>query len=787
MTALGCPQLAIGQATNVLKGVVMDEESNETLVGATVYWQSSPTQGVTSDEEGGFELPVVTLPDTLVVMYLGYGKEKMPLGQDRLDEGLTVTLKPTAAGLEEVVVEGQLEEVITQSVDIGRNVVPIATLKSIPSLFGEVDVLRGLQLLPGIQTAGEGTTGLFVRGGSSDQNLIQLDGAPVYNPSHFFGFFSVFNPDALDEVDLYKGNIPATYGGRLSSVVEISMKEGRTDRIHGAGGIGNISSKITVDGPLFSEKSSFVVTGRRTYADLFLKLSNNEEINSNQLYFYDLGAKMTFRPSARDKVSISSYYGRDYLQAGDMFGFGWKNWVNSILWNKTFSERTFLDVNGYYSQYDYQIDVMDEDNGFSWSNLISEGGLRWFFTLTPSERAVFEVGAHSRYYHFSPVDMTTNPGSQITPITTQPGNAVQQDFFISGELDISSKLKVEGGLRWSIYAQIGKGAEYIYDESPAQDNAAIIDTVQYSRFRPMAFYQGKEPRIALRYKITDNLSFKSAYNRNFQYQQVASNSSAGLPIDRWTLASEYIQPIMSDQFSAGMYNDINDGKWEVSVEGYYKTYDHIIDVKQGADVLFTDHLETEVLDGRGWSYGTELLLKKNTGKTTGWLGYTYSRTYRQIEGISEGKAYNPRYDRPHDISLVLQHAFSERLTANMTFVYSTGQAVSFPVGTYSMDNQEMPLYDTRRNEDRFPDYHRMDVAVTWKNKDKEKKWRGSWNFSVYNVYGRKNPYSYQFKDIVNNDIHYESASGEPVYSRRPGVVMTYLFTFLPSISYNFEF
>ncbi|QDH81618.1 TonB-dependent receptor [Echinicola soli] len=787
MTILVSPTQVNAQRINTLKGVVTDQESGEKLIGASVYWESSENKGVISDEDGSFELPLSILPKTLVVSFIGFKRKEIRITKENAIGTLSVRLEASAEGLAEVVVEGNHEEDITQSVDMGRNIVPIETLKSIPSLFGEVDVLRGLQLLPGIQTAGEGTTGLFVRGGSSDQNLIQLDGAPVYNPSHFFGFFSVFNPDALDEVDLYKGNIPATYGGRLSSVVDISMKEGRTDRIHGVGGIGNISSKITVDGPLFSEKSSFVVTGRRTYADLFLKLSNDEGINSNRLFFYDLGGKMTFRPSVKDKITISSYYGRDYLQAGDMFGFGWKNWINAAQWSKTFNKKTFLDVNGYYSQYDYLIEIMDEDNGFSWSSLISEGGLRWLFTLIPSDKAVIEAGAHSRYYHFSPVDMSTSPGSQVSPITTNSGNGLQQDFFVSGELDISPRLKLEGGLRWSLYAQIGNGAKYIYDNGPKSESGEITDTVYYDKLRPMKFYQGKEPRIALRFKISDNLSFKSAYNRNFQYLQVASNSSAGLPIDRWALASEYIHPIKSDQYSAGLYQTLSGGDWELSMEGYYKEYDRIIDVKQGADVLFTDHLETEVLDGRGWSYGGELLLKKNAGKTTGWLGYTYSRTFRKIAGISEGKAYNPRYDRPHDVSLVLQHEFSERLTANMTFVYSTGQAVSFPVGTYAIDNQQMPLYSPLRNEDRFPDYHRMDLAVTWKNKDKGKRWKGSWNFSIYNVYGRKNPYSYQFKDIVNNDVHYDSSSDGMVYSRRPGVVMTYLFTFLPSVSYNFEF
>jgi len=782
-----CPIESIGQQVSLLQGMVKDSETSEILVGAAVYWQGEENTGVVSVEDGTFLIRIGNLPKDLAVSYIGYEKKIIKIDQSNFQNKLEILLQPTAQGLEEVVIEGEREASITESTDLGKSNLPISTLENIPSLFGEVDILRSLQLLPGIQTAGEGTTGLFVRGGSSDQNLIQLDGAPVYNPSHFFGFFSVFNPDALDGVELYKGNIPARFGGRLSSVVDVGMKEGNTEKVKGKGSIGTISSKLATEGPLFSNKSSFVVSGRRTYADLFLKLSNNDDISNNKLYFYDLAGKLMFRLSDSDKLTFSSYYGRDYLEVNGLFGFGWRNWLNSLVWKKTFNDKMYLDVNGYYSEYSYLIRIMDEENGFRWSNLLSEGGLKGLFAFRPHKALALEMGIHSKYFHFFPVDMKADPGSKVDPITTHPGNALQNDVFVSAEIDPLEKLKLELGMRMSFYAQIGQGAEYVYDQEPSNGEDAIVDTLYYGRFDLMKGYRGLEPRLALRYSITDDLSFKASFNRNYQYVQVASNNSAGLPIDRWVLASSYIHPIRGDHFSAGLYKTFDQRTWELSLEGYYKDYKNIIDVKQGGDVLFTDNIEAEVLTGDAWSYGAELLFKKKFGTTTGWFGYTYSRTFRQVPGISEGDPYNPRYDRPHDLSLVLHHEFSERLSGNLSFVYATGQAVSFPVGAYSMDNQEIPYYGPKRNEDRFPNYHRMDASITLKNKDKGKSWRGSWDFSVYNLYGRKNPFSYQFTDIINNNVKYDSSSGDPVYSRRPGVIMTYLFAFLPSVSYNFEF
>lgn len=777
----------IAQQLMVIKGGISDAETSEKLSGAVVYWEGKENEGVISDAKGEFQLEAVTLPANLVVSFIGYERKKLPVGKSLLGKMLEIKLKARAQNLAEVVIEGGRDISVLESVAMGKSKLDMGTLGKIPSLFGEVDVLRSLQLLPGIQNAGEGTTGLFIRGGSADQNLVQLDGAPVYNPSHFLGFFSVFNPDAIEEVELYKGNIPATFGGRLSSVVDLKMKEGSPDRFRGKAGIGTISSKLALEGPLFSDKSSFILSGRRTYADLFLKLSNNEEINSNRLHFYDLGGKFTFRLSKKDKLSVSSYYGQDYLLAADLFGFGWKNWLNSVIWNKTFDDQVYLDLNGYYSQYSYQIHIMDEENGFKWNNLLSEAGVRGVVGVQASEKMLLELGFHSRNYHFYPVDMVADPESKIEPINTHPNTALQNDLFFSGNIDLYPRLKVEAGIRLSLFDQVGKGVEYLYDREPTDQEEGIKDTVYYAGLEQMKHYSGWEPRLAIRFSIDDNLSFKTAINRNFQYLQVASNNSAGLPIDRWVLSNRYLAPASVNHFSAGFYKLFGNEGWEASIEGYYKGYDNIIDVKQGGDVLFSDNIEAEVYTGDAWAYGVEFLLKKKTGSTTGWLGYTYSRSFRKVPGISQGKAYYPRYDRPHDLSLVLHHDFSERVSGNLTFVYTTGQAVTFPVGTYAVDNQEVPLYGPMRNEDRFPDYHRMDVSVSLKNKDRGKKSQGRWDFGIYNLYGRKNPYSYQFIDILNNDINYDSSSGGPVYSRRPGVIKTYLFAFLPSVSYTLEF
>jgi Outer membrane receptor proteins, mostly Fe transport len=769
----------------LIKGFVIDVDNSFPLPGANIYWEGNKTAGVVSNLEGEFEISVVDLPANLTISFVGYQTSVRSITEKDLNKTVKIFLRPDELSLDEVLIQELRPDQNIRSLETGKNSVPIQTIKNIPALFGEVDLLRSLQLLPGVQTAGEGTTGLFVRGGSADQNLVQIDGAPVYNPSHFFGFFSVFNPDALSGVELYKGNMPASFGGRLSSLIDVSLKEGNNQQIHGEGGIGTISSRLTIDGPLFSENSTFIVSGRRTYADVFLGFARDEEIRNNKLNFHDLSGKAVFRIGDRDRLSVSTYQGRDFLGLDDQFGLGWTNWVSAATWSRNISDDTFFDLNAYHSRYRYSIDFDDPENGFEWGNNLSESGVKGTWQVNRKGINTY-WGFHSQYYRFAPIELTPAPGSNIQGISTNAKNGLLNNIFAGTSLDITSKLSVEAGLRWGLYNQLGNGVKYEYEGGIPGPEAEVIDSVRYDRFQNIQFYQGLEPRLAFRYLFNDKFSVKSAYNRNFQYVQIASNSSAGLPIDRWILADSYVDPIRSDQFSLGFFRNFEENKWELSVEGYYKTLEGIIDLRNGAQVLFTDNVETEILSGRGWSYGVEFLLRKNIGKTTGWLAYTWSRAWREIEGISQGQAYNPRFDRPHDVTLVLNHEFSPKWSAGLTFIYTTGQAVTFPVGTYLADNQQLPLFSPFRNEDRFPDYHRMDASVTWKNSNKGKRWRGSWNFSIYNLYGRKNPFAYEFREIYNDDITVSPSDG-PVESSRRGIVMTYLFTFLPSITYNFQF
>lgn len=780
------PFVLRAQESKVLEGYVFELPSEASLPGANIYWKSNSQSGVVSDSQGKFSILLVDLPATLVVSFVGFEVASRQINVKDIGNTIRFFLKPEDLSLAEFIVSERRPDENIRGLDLGKSSLPIETIKNIPALFGEVDLLRSLQLLPGVQTAGEGTTGLFVRGGSADQNLVQLDGAPIYNPSHFFGFFSVFNPDALQGVDFYKGNIPANLGGRISSVIDIGLKEGNYLTIKGEGGIGTISSRLTIDGPLLSDKSSFVVSGRRTYADVFLRLSNDENIRNNSLYFYDLSGKFTFKLGEKDKLSFSSYYGSDFLGISAQFGFGWDNWVSSMTWNRIIRDNVFLDVNAYHTYYTYRVNFEDPDQGFVWDNVLQETGLKASWTWLPSSQSSLVWGFHSQLYRFAPVSLRPEPGSNIEPIATNPRNGFQNNFFISYNREISDNLSIEVGMRINTYNQIGKGVQYVYQNNIPSFESAIIDTLQFGNGENMKSFAGLEPRIAIRYLLNQETSLKASFNRTNQYIQVASNSSAGLPIDRWIPAGLYIPPIVGDQYSIGIFRNLNKNVWEISLEGYYKNFQNIVDLRQGASIIFTDNVETEILAGRGYAYGAEFLLRKNSGKTSGWFSYTYSRTWRVIEGISENLPFNPRFDRPHDLALVLNHQFDKRWSAALTFIYTTGQAVTFPIGTYEVDNQRLPLYGPRRNEDRFPDYHRMDAAVTWKNRDQGKKWRGSWNFSIYNLYGRKNPFSFQFTDIVNDDFRFDPSSG-PVVSRRPGVVMTYLFTFLPSLTYNFEF
>jgi hypothetical protein len=774
------------QTGKPLVGQVLDAGNFAPLVGASVYWEGQVQAGTTTDVDGNFRLPVAKLPAKLILSYLGYTSSIRQVEARDLDKAQKFYLQEADFSLEEVLIQERRGDEQVKNMELGKSTMSMETLQSLPALFGEVDLLRSLQLLPGVKSAGEGTTGLFVRGGSADQNLVQVDGAPVYNAAHFFGIFSVFNPDGIKKVDLYKGNMPANFGGRASSLIDVTLRDGDSDRLHGEGGIGTISSRLTLHGPLLGKNSTFLLSGRRTYADLFLKLAKDPNLRNNALNFYDLNGKVSFALGERDKLSLSSYQGSDFLGLDGQFGLGWTNWVTAVNWNRVNSDSAFFDLQAYHSRYRYEVGLEDRDSGFDWTNSLSESGVKAAWTRILPSKSTLTWGIHTQLYHFAPNDLRPSANNPINRLQTTAVQGALANAFVALSQEITPKLSAELGLRQGVYAQLGKGIQYLYPGDKPDPEVEPSDSISFGRLEKMQSYQGLEPRIALRYLIQDDFSLKLAYNRNFQYVQIASNSSAGLPIDRWILAGKYIRPIQSDQVSVGVFKNFDQNRWEFSVEGYYKDLKQVIDLRNGARVLFSNRVETELLSGRGWAYGVEFLLRKNKGKTTGWLGYTWSRAWRQIDGISRNQPYNPRFDRPHDLSLVLNHEFSAAWSAGLTFVYSTGQAVSFPVGSYTLDNQSVPLYSNYRNEDRFPDYHRLDASVTWKNPDAGRRWKGSWNFGVYNLYGRKNPFSYDFRVVYNNDVNYSPEDGK-IVSARPGVVMTYLFTFLPSITYNYRF
>lgn len=783
-----CPVLVHAQEKHTISGYVQDASSGEELIGATLRVLEREGTGTTTNVYGFYSL---TLPEgtyTLEYNYVGYQKEVRELELDQ-DLKLNISLQPAELELQEVVVQSERQDANVSEINMSREKLSIERVKKLPALFGEVDVMKTIQLLPGVQSAGEGTTGLFVRGGAADQNLILLDEATVYNASHFLGFFSVFNPDAIKNLEIYKGGIPARFGGRLSSILDIQMKEGNDKNYVFSGGVGSISSRLTAEGPLLKDRSSFIVSARRTYADLFLRLSPNEEINSNTLYFYDLNAKANYTLNENNRIYLSGYFGRDVFGVEDLLGLDWGNTTATVRWNHIFNDKLFLNTSLIYSKYDYGFDATDGVNSFLWNSVLEEQNLKldfsWF--LNPSNTLTF--GSNTVYHYFGPPSISFEGESDIDNIELFDRFALEQAVYLSNEHKINEKLSLEYGLRYSLFQTLGPSQEYLYQEGLPRSNENITDTLAFDRFEKIQFYDGLEPRFGARYLTGGNSSLKISYNRMRQYLQIASNATAGLPIDRWIPSDRYIRPLIGDQIAAGYFQNFNNDMFEASMEVYYKWMQNLIDFKPAAQILLTNNIETEVLEGKGWAYGAEWLLRKNSGKTTGWLAYTLSRSMRQVPGINKGNPYPARYDRIHDLSLVLNHEFSPRLSVAGNFVYSTGTAVSLPVGRTIIADQSVPVYDdSRRNAHRMPDYHRLDLSATLRSKArKDRKWNGSWVFSIYNVYARKNTFTITFEEVYNNDPTYEPEPGIPPDSRRPGAVKLYLFSIIPSITYNFDF
>ncbi|MCB9335519.1 MAG: TonB-dependent receptor [Flavobacteriales bacterium] len=761
-----------------VSGTIKDAQNGEDLIGVTIFVKELPGTGAVTNVYGFYSLTLPKGEYTLQYSYVGYQtiEFKATLNQNIKNN---IELSSGSTELDVVEISAEKEDENIRSTEMSVTKIDIKEIESIPVLFGERDVLKTIQLLPGVKSAGEGNAGFFVRGGSADQNLILLDEAPVYNASHLLGFFSVFNSDAIKDLKLYKGGIPAEYGGRLSSVMDIKMKEGNSKKLSAAGGVGLISSKLTIEAPIIKDKSSFIISGRRTYADLFLKLSNNEDQKNTQLYFYDLNLKANYQFSEKDRLFLSGYFGRDNFSFADRFSFTWGNTTATVRWNHLFNDKIFSNTSFIYSNYNYKIDISAA--GFTINSKIRDFNFKQDFDFYWNEKNKLKFGANVIHHTFDPGEISST-GEALGDTKIENRYSVESALYLSNEQKFNDKWSATYGLRYSNFTQIGPGEIYTYDEK-----GDVVDSTKYTENNPIQSYHGIEPRLGVNYILNESTSIKASYNRMYQYLHLLSNSSGNNPTDTWLPSSNNIKPEIADQVALGFFKNFKNNHFEFSVETYYKALQNTIDYRTGAEITLNPTVEGEILTGIGRAYGLEFYLKKRKGNFTGWISYTIARTEVKFDFINKGSWYPAKQDRTHDLSVVAMYSLTERLKLSSTFVFYTGNAVTFPTGKYVIDGQIINLYSSR-NGSRMPNYHRLDVGLTLDGKnyklvtnpdtgEKEKvdrKFQSSWNFSIYNLYARENAYSFTFRPKEEDPVQTE-------------IVQLSLFKIIPSISYNFKF
>lgn len=671
------------------------------------------------------------------------------------DIQLSNALTDKSNTLSEVVVTSKKENDNLLKTQLGAEKLSITSIEKIPVIFSEKDIMKTAQLLPGIKSAGEGSSGFFVRGGTADQNLILLDEAPVYNASHLLGFFSTFNSDALKDVTIIKGNSPAQYGGRLSSVMDVKMKDGNNKKFTATGGIGTISARLSVESPFAKERGSFIVSARRTYADVFLKLS--EDNKENKLYFYDFNAKGNYRINDKNRIYISGYLGCDVLGIGKTFGIDWGNKTATARWNYVINPKLFSNTSFIYSDYDYNINFGTSNIESRLNSRIQDFNLKEELQYYIGSNNTLKFGFNSIRHKIVPTRFRGDYATADKADRLSLENAV----FANNTWRATEKLTLDYGLRLSAYTILGGDTYNIYDKG------ILIDSVVLASGKFGKTYLNAEPRFQFNYNINQVSSFKAGYARNTQHLHLLSNTTSTSPTDQWIGDSYNIRPEISDQFSLGYARNFSNNKYQTSIEVYYKNLKNQIDYKDGADINTAPDVESELLYGKGRAYGAEFLVKKTQGKLTGWVGYTLSKTEKQISDINNNKWYNARQDRTHDISIVGIYQLTLKWSLSGVFVYSTGNAVTFPSGKYNVDGQTV-FYYAERNGYRMPAYHRLDLSATYTKK------RSSWNFSLYNAYGRENAYTITFAD----------SETEPT---KTVATQTSLFRWVPSITWNFKF
>ncbi len=752
------------QQNFTVSGTISSKSKGETIIAATIRIGNAAT---ISNEYGFYSITIPAGNYTIDVSAVGLQPYSQAISVTA-DLVINIPLEDMVKDLEEVIVSSRSRDRSLGSPQMGIEKLSTKDIKYVPVLLGERDIIKVVQLLPGVKSAGDGNSGFFVRGGAADQNLILLDEAPVYNASHLLGFFSTFNSDAIKDMTMYKAGMPAQYGGRLSSVLDIKMNEGNNQEYNVSGGIGLISAKLNVEGPIQKDRSSFLVTGRRTYVDAFLKLSKDSTVNTNNLSFYDLNAKANYILGKKDRLYLSGYFGRDNLGVGSTFGLAWGNGTGTIRWNHIFSPKLFSNTSLIYSNYNYEISILSGATDFDIFSQIRDWNfkeeLQWYINSRNSLR----FGVNAIYHTIRPGEVTATAASSVNSSKLQKRYSLENAAFVTNTWKAADKLNITYGLRLTAFSILGKGDFYSFDA-----DGVVTDTFSYKKGELVKTYLNAEPRLALSYQFNPSSSVKASYVRNVQNLHLISNSTTASPTDKWLASTNVVKPEISDQYSIGYYKNIAGNLYELNVEAYYKYMQNQIDYRDGADIYInSDAIESQLLFGKGRAYGIEWLFKKKAGRFNGWVSYTLSKTERKINGISNNNWYNAKQDRTHDIAVVGIFQLNKKWTFSANWIYYTGSAVTFPAGKYRLDDQTVYYY-TERNAYRMPAYHRLDLGATWLLKQK-KRFSSELTISLYNAYGRENAYTILFRDNKDDPDKTEA-------------VQTALFKYIPSVTYNFKF
>ena len=759
-----------------VSGYLKDSKNGEALIGVTVYKKNS--QIATSTNQYGFYS--LTLPkgqDTLVISYIGYATQYIPIN---LTANQTISTDLTEAGAElaEVEVTAEKEDKNISSLEMSVSKLDIKQIQKMPALLGEVDIIKSIQLLPGVTTVGEGASGFNVRGGNIDQNLVLMDEAPVYNSSHLFGFFSVFNPDAIKDVKLIKGGIPAQYGGRASSVLDIRMKEGNNKKLEVNAGLGTVFSRLSIEAPILKNKASFIVAARRSYIDVLAKPFLPSNLGNAKFNFYDLTAKLNWRINDKNTVFASGYFGRDVFGAG--FNFNWGNSTATLRWNRVVNSKLFMNLTSFYSNYRYEIGFTSEGNNqkFEWTSNIINYSLKPDFSYYLNNKNTIKFGAQGILFTFKPgTAIITSDNGIATNIGLNNQYAAEYAVYVDNEQKINSRLSLQYGLRWSFFNYVGQGTKYTYRDTIPNESKPLDKEEKITDNSTIAFYNNPEPRLAINYTINNKSSVKIGYNRMSQYLHIVSNTAASTPLDIYTPATNNVKPLIADQVTLGYFRNFKENMFETSAEIYYKDLQNQLDYVDNAALLLNPYLEADLVQGRGRAYGAELYIKKTKGKLNGWVSYTVSKTERKVRGISNEDWFLSKYDRTHNVNTVLIYDLSKRWSFSANFVYQTGTPATFPTVKVEVQGYVIPYNtDNKRNNYRNAAYHRLDVGVTYNFKKNEtKKRKQSLVLSIYNTYNRRNTFSTYFRNNPDYPVNTEA------------IRYSVIGTIIPAITYNLKF